>query len=419
MNRWKLCVLALILALLVIAANMFLVGESSIGSIDYFRYDLAGLYPAQADSGWIDRWLWTGESPYKYRVLGKLPLGPATAAIDLLVQNREQAFYIAFTVWSVLLLWGFLYLVARCTEQIMHNACPSLGHRAAAWTGALAMLLAASAPPVLFLFKYPVHSTPSDLLGYLLMTAALSSLLQRRLAWCCAISTLAVFCRETTLLVPFMLLFLGAVPWQRRLVLAGIPVATLVLYRLLWPGVYDPSTGAQVNFTMPLEMLGFLLLVFGPLWLLGVLGYFALVRRPAVANEPLLRSFPWAVLLVLAVVLFTARVREIRIIYVLFLYFVPFAVFFLYRFRDGWQAMLRNRFYLLYLLLAATLLVRVWVSLMPDNRLELDRLIASAGVIYNGYPATPEHNWLGILFASLLALLACAPFAGLLARKSA
>ncbi|MBV8062880.1 MAG: hypothetical protein JOY51_04745, partial [Nevskia sp.] len=87
---------ALVIAALVLATNFFLVRTSSIANVDELRYDLAGLDPQAAPANWTGDWLWHQPAPYKYRLLGKLPLWAAAAALEQLGVGRDLAFYYSF-----------------------------------------------------------------------------------------------------------------------------------------------------------------------------------------------------------------------------------------------------------------------------------------------------------------------------------
>lgn len=403
--------LALVLAALVLAANYWLVRTSSIASVDELRYELSGLDPQQATSTWRDDWLWRQPAPFKYRLLGKLPLWAASEALQRAGLDPDRAFHHAFVACLFLFLFLTLLQLGAFTRALAAEVCGPLPPARQLRVAGVAMVLFVLSPPVLFLCKYPVHGSPNDLLGYFLMLAALHLGWRGRVAAACAVSTLAVFCRETTLLVPFALLFFRHVPLPARLGAALLPVAAFLAYRALWPGSYDALAGARANFALPLETLGFTLLVFGPLWILGPLGWRELAhstagRAPALAA--LLRSFIPAAALVLGVTLLLGRMREIRIAAVLFVYVVPLSALWLYRCRVSLLRLLRSRYYLLWGLAAAAAVFRLRVWLLPRGAGDYATLASKLGVLFTGYTNTPQYNWMVIsmvyLWLSLLAL---------------
>lgn len=407
---------ACVLAALVLAANLWLVHTSSIANIDELRYELSGFTPADAPGGWIEAWLWHQPAPFKYRLLGKLPLWAATAAMQHLGMAPEPAFYRAFIACQFLFLLLTLLQLGALTRAVATDALGTLSGTGQMAVAGGAMLLCAASAPILFFDKYPVHGTPNDLLGYFLMAAALHLAWRLRLAAFCALAVLAVFCRETTLLIPFALLFFRHVPLPRRLAAALLPAAVFLAYRALWPGLYDAGSGAAANFIQPLETLAFGLLVFGPLWLLGLLGARDLARleaRQVPALAGLLRSFPAAVLLALALTLLAGRLREIRIAFMLCVYFVPFAAIWLYRYRRRLAALLRNRWYLLWGVASAAAVFRLRVWLLPASAADYAALASRLGLWFTGYTNTPQYNWVVVGMVYLWLLLLALPLAAL------
>lgn len=407
---------AFVLAALVLAANLWLVRTSSIANVDELRYELGGLTPANAPGDWIESWLWRQPAPFKYRVLGKLPLWAAMAAMQQAGVAPEPAFYRAFIACQFLFLFLTLLQLGALTRSVAADTLGPLSTRGQLAVAGGAMLLCAASPPILFFDKYPVHGTPNDLLGYFLMAAGLQLAWRLHLAAFCALAALAVLCRETTLLIPFALLFFRHIPLPRRLAAALLPAAVFLAYRTLWPGPYDPRSGAGANFTQPLETLAFALLVFGPLWVLGLLGARDLGRleaRQVPALAGLLRSFPAAVALALAVTLLAGRVREIRIAFMLCVYFVPFAAIWAYRYRQRLAALLCNRWYLLWGAASAAAVFRLRVWLLPADAADHAALASRLGLWFTGYTNTPQYNWVVIGMVYLWLFLLALPLAAL------
>jgi len=386
--------MALASAGLVMAFNYFVVRTSSILSVWDLRYDLVGLEP-QGPGGWTDDWLWHQGAPFKYRLLGKLPIWAVDQGLQQLGVKGDLAFYYGFVAALLACLFLALLTLGALTRALAEEAWGPQPRGAQLSVAAIAMALFALSPPILFFCKHPVHGSANDVLGYFLMAAVLLLALRQRLAAASAVAVLAVFCRETTLLAPFALLFFAHVPLRRRLAAALPPVAVFLAYRALWPGSYDAAGAASANFERPLETLGFAMLVFGPVWIFGVLGCRYLAGRGALAPglRGLLRSFPWAVALTLCVTLLFARLREIRIAYILCVYFVPFAALWLHRFGGRLAALARSRGALLW---AATVLVamfrlRVW--LLPVSKAQRYRLESELGAVFLGYAQWPQYNW--------------------------
>ncbi|MDR3414578.1 MAG: hypothetical protein P4L83_00195 [Nevskia sp.] len=225
---WTAALLALsaLLAALVVAANHYLVPVSALTNPEELRADLMGYRGFDVPATWVDEYLWRQEAPHKYRILGKLPLwavyalqrpGPTAA-------ERDVAFFRSFLACSFGTLLLALAMLAAFARRMVLDTFGALPPGRVATLQAAAMAMFALCAPVLLFAKFAIHGGPNDFLGYFLMLAGLHLAWRGRLKACCAVSALAVFCRETTLLVPFLLLFYPGVQWRRRALLALLPV---------------------------------------------------------------------------------------------------------------------------------------------------------------------------------------------------
>lgn len=182
---------------------------------------------------------------------------------------------------------------------------------------------------------------------------------------------------------------------------------------MLWSGSYDPTGGARMNLAIPVQSLAFLFLVFGPLWLPGLMGYWRLRREQVQppALRAMVRAFPWAVVLTLAVVVSFARVREIRILYVLSIWLVPFSLLWLYRRRAHLAALLKEKYFALWVLalLVAMLRLRVW--LFPPDQEAHRRLENVLGIMFTGFYHGPQAYWIPITLGYLFLFMMCVPLA--------
>jgi hypothetical protein len=336
--------------------------------------------------------------------------------------DSDHAFYASWVSLSLLFTVGTQVLLALLLQTLLGRLYPHLPDARQAMLVGLGVGQFVLSPPILFLVKYPVHGAPNDLLGYCLMLAALLCLARRRIAWFSGVSIAAAFCRETTLLIPFVFLFFDPLPLHRKLLPALLPVAALALLRILWPGPYDALSGWRVNASVPAETLGFLLLTFGPLWILGTLGYATLRNIPAAQDDPFLRmfidSFPWSMLLTLGVTTAFAYLREIRIVYIMFLYFVPFSVIALYQHRAGIGMLARHKYYIGFFLAALLASIRFYFWMHPLTRSEVFDRAAMFNLLYLGYRNTPQYNWINIFVVCLFLSVICLPVMAVAWRPS-
>ena len=412
---------ALAVASLLTLFQKDVVKTSCIDNIVELRYELGCRDTNQQTC--IQDWLWEQRTPYKYRILGRVPIWALYRAGISLGLDQDHAIYASFVAFLLLFMASTLFLLGLLTRTLLQRIAPELPRGTHSLLTGLAWALFVFSPPILFFVKYPVRGAPNDLLGYSLMIGALLLLAQRRIAWFCALSVLAVFCRETTLLMPFIFLFFDPLPWRRKLLPAALPVAVLVAYRVAWPGTYDPlPAGILLNLKFPAETLGFVLLTFGPLWLLAPLGYASLRRHEAAQRDPFLRTFtassPWAFLLTMCICTAFSSLWEIRTSYILLFYFVPLSAIGLYLERDRIAALLKNKYFLFYLAALSIEAVRFWMWMHPTTLPELIARAKMFDLLYVGYANSPQHNWINIFVVYLFLSAACVPVLSLLLRPS-
>jgi hypothetical protein len=406
-NRIPYLLLLPVLSAFVLVVNLKLVEGSSIASADALAWDLLG--QNQAPPEWPDQWMWHQEAPYKYRILGKLPVW---LTWRLFLSGRgPQGFLISFIAWAWIWLTAALFALRGYLADLRRNDSageprPGPALLAGKPGPLLGVLLFALSPPILFAFKFPVHSTPNDFLEYFLVLLAMLALLRGRPGRMSLLSCLAVFCRETSLLVPLTYLLVADGPWRRRLLWSLAPVLCWILLRLAWWEAYNPVAGGLYNLGVPLESLGFLFLVFGPLWLLLLPG-----RRLAAGLEPgwgwsaLGSSFPWIAIAALAITLGLARVREIRILFILFPFVVPFCLAWFSAAEGRIRQALRSVRYWAYVLACLLLLVFLRLFLVAPDKETALAVFERLRHFYGGYGG----GWLSIGYAYLLATLAAAP----------
>ncbi len=421
-SLWLLAAAAVAVASLLTLFQKEVVKTSCIDNIAELRYELGCRDTNQQTC--IDDWLWEQRTPYKYRILGRVPIWALSEAGISLGIDQDHAVYYSFVAFLLLFMASTLFLLGLLTRTLLQRIAPELPRDMQSLLTGLAWALFLLSPPILFFVKYPVRGAPNDLLGYSLMIGALLLLAQRRIAWFGALSVVAVFCRETTLLVPFIFLFFDPLPWRKKLLPATLPLAVLVAYRTAWPGLYDPiPAGILLNLKFPAETLGFVLLTFGPLWLLAPLGYASLRRQEAAQRDPFVRtltaSFPWAFLLTMGICTAFTSLWEIRTSYILLFYFVPFSAIGLYLERARIAALLKNKYFLLFIAALSIEAFRFWMWMHPTTLPELLDRAKMFDLLYVGYANSPQHNWINIFVVYLFLSAACLPALSLLARPPA
>jgi hypothetical protein len=421
-RRLLLAALSLAVSGLLLLFHALVVRPSCIANTAEMRYELSCRDFNQATC--LDDWMWEQRAPYKYRILGRIPVWMAYAGLQRLGIDQDHAALYAFSIFLLLFMASTLFLLGELMRALLRRLYPAQDERTRWLLLGLSWTLFLSSPPILFFVKYPVRGAPNDLLGFSLMLAALLLQERRRIAAFTAVCVAAVFCRETTLLMPFIFLVADPLPLRRRLLPALLPVATLAVYRLAWPGYYDPiPSGLPLNLKVPVETLGFFLLTFGPLWILCPLGYLTLRRLPAAQDDPfvrgLVRSFPYGTALVLGISILFSSLYEIRIPYILLFYFVPFSALFLYEKRAQLLGLLKNRYFLLFLAGVLIEAVRFWFWMHPLTADEFYNRALMFDLIYYGYRNQPQNNWINTFVIYLFLSLACLPFALLLRRTVA
>jgi hypothetical protein len=200
-------------------------------------------------------------------------------------------------------------------------------------------------PPVLLAYKYPVY-TREDVLAYWLVLLGLLAAFQARLFWVSLISAAAALTRETTLILPLAYFVGAAEVWRKKILVWSLPVLALVGIRWLWGLVFGNSfESSRLNFQTPLETLAFLSCVFGALWLPFGLGLRDRWRKGEFTNHAwrvLTVSGPLVLVLVLGATILLARAREMRIVFIVFPWAIPFALDWFRNQRDYLAALSRR-----------------------------------------------------------------------------
>ena len=207
-------------------------------------------------------------------------------------------------------------------------------------------------PPFLLAYTLPVH-TREDTLAYLLLCVGLLLLVRKQYAGFALISVAGAACRETLLILPFVLLFFTHdLSFLKRALLASLPVAVWVLIRVLVEAnheSYDPLDGLEWNLNNPAQVVGFAFITFGPLWIGWIKGR-SIPRPSALADgiELLARSAPWVLLLILLSTFLGGVYNEIRLLYLGFPWVIALSLFFFSTYAPQIKTIVRTTRYIKY-----------------------------------------------------------------------
>lgn len=384
-------VLCAVLAIIIVSIGRLEGAATGLNDTHYlsnhysFAYELAGSDWSKPEQ-WTTQWPFNLEVPHKYRLLGNLPVNLSTKITRSFFKSDISALYLNYTLWTFIFLSSYLFLASRFTvEFLLLTERPLIKKHEDAVFLVSAMFFAVL-PPIAFAFKFPVHSGPNDFLGYSLIAASLLALLWDKRKYFLLIVCLGVFCRETVLvvLIPFLL---SAHPLKIRLVFSLIPVVLLFFYRIAWPGTYNPLGGSGHNFDYPLESLAFFFLTFSFMWPVSILGY--LDMRKVKTMHPfidlMMKSYIPILLVVTLIVLTLARVREIRIEYILFFIIVPYAIFYFLERAEFYRGFILSFLSIIAGVIAAIVTLYTYNYLTPVTEEAHKLLDNSLGGFYSGF----------------------------------
>ncbi len=250
------------------------------------------------------------------------------ALFQLIVRGTWSTFFAPNDAWSfyvVFVTWSFLFFFGTLVAFFFYLRILEFDQR----TSFVGCLLFLAAPPVLLAYKYPVY-TREDPLAYFLVVLGLIAAFRSKWIWVSVISAAAALTRETTLILPLTYFLSEEEPWRKRILVWALPVLAFVGIRIVWGFVVGNSFQSSIlNFRTPGETLAFLFCVFGVLWLPYLFGLRDRWQQGVPANhawQVLTSSGPIVFALVLVATLTIARAREIRILFIVFPWAIPFAL---------------------------------------------------------------------------------------------
>jgi hypothetical protein len=393
----------LLLILLVFYVNINVIGGSSIQNTKTLAFELSGDNMNLPPEQWINLWMWGEKAPFKYRILGKLLIWGTWKLTN--TEDHAMAFYRTYVCWAFILMIAIICALYVYLRILFSNITKSPAY--GDWLPFLGCVLFLSAPPILLAFKFPVHTHPNDLLGYFLIILGMIAILQAKSIMMCLISCIAVFCRETTLVVPFIYFLTSSASSRKKYVLSFLPCLVWGVYRKLWWEPYNPFPAVTHNFEYPCETYAFLFLAFGFLWVPGLLGYVEMRPRENPNNvwSVIIRSFPITFFLLLGISVFLARIREIRILFNLFVFFIPFSLYWIILNEDNIKTIVKTRSYWIWIGVALMITFMGRWFMHPIFEGDYMFFVRKFAHLYGGYGG----GWVNILWLYIFALLAIIP----------
>ncbi len=266
-------------------------------------------------------------------------------------------------------------------------------------------------PPMLLAYTLPVH-TREDTLAYLLLCVGLLLLVRKQYTGFAFISVIGAACRETLLILPFVLLFFTHdLSFLKRALLASLPVIVWVLIRALIDSnheLYHPLDGLVWNLKNPAQVVGFAFITFGPLWIGWIKGRNVHGSLPlADGIELLVRSAPWALLLIMVSTFLGGVYNEIRLLYLGFPWVVTLSLRFVYTHRHQLKATVKTSRYLKYIGSVAIASALVYYVVATNF----------ASVVGPVYYDVPVQTWLAVFSIMFFISLAVLPLYWLVGKK--
>lgn len=372
--------------------------------------------------------LWLGGYLFSYQGIGSEIAAPADALYEWNLNQRAPFEYrllfpaIVNGVWRITaqtntsFYWSYVGVSFACgvgAALAFFQLLLSLGfsaRRSLAGVGVFLLL-----PPMLLAYTLPVH-TREDTLAYLLLCVGLLLLLRKRYLGFLLVSVAGASCRETLLILPFVLLFFTHdLSLVKRALLALLPVVVWVLIRVLVDTnheSYDPLDGLAWNLNNPEQVVGFAFVTFGPLWIGWIKGrptqlQTAVAEKSGHGMRLLARSAPWVLLLILLSTLLGGIYNEIRLLYLGFPWVIALSLLFFGTYAPQINAIVRNGRYLVYVGSVATVSALVYYGLTTNF----------ASVVGPIYYDVPVQIWLAVFAIMFFVTLAVLPWYWLVGKS--
>lgn len=385
---------AIILAILIFIANGFFSFDKNknidapyISNKSAFSFEITGNNWRSPEQS-IENWFFNQKPPFKYRVLGKIPILFTYESLKYFGLDILESFYYSYLLWTFIFIVLFLFLAGEyLSEYLILSKLITKANFNLVYFSSLLML--ATLPPVLFPFKFPVHGSPNEFLGYALITLSLLSLLKKKYVRFFIYSLIGIFCRETNLIVLLPFMFMSNWGLTNKVITSFVVILILFIFRTIWGGGgYNPIIDAAHNYKYPLESVLFIFLVFSYYWVLGILRYIEQTKNIMVYDEfifALQKTFLISTVFVLAVVFLFARAREMRIEFILFFYYLPYGIVYILENIKSWVAIFKSIYSILILIIPCVLVYEIALFLTPVDINQHKYLLSVLANFYNGF----------------------------------
>ena len=335
-------------------------------------------------------WQIGNQAPFKYRVLfewivkGTWKLIPA--------ENKTASFFYVYNFYIFLFLFLSGFTLFYLLQVIGFNQ----------WLCYLGVIFYYFSPPVLMAFNLPVH-TREDHLAFTILNLGLIFLIKQKISYFIIISSVAVTVRETLLILPFVFIFYSSYKsFIRRALLSFLPVATFILIR--WIMGYESTDlfpGLRWNLTNLDQVVGFLYLSFGILWL-PFFYYTFTGRNKFNANQKVLffkRSSIVAFILIFTSSFLYGMINEIRLIFLLFPWVIILSLTFIANNKESIKSYLISKKFRNYFI-SLLIFISLFFYFFLNN---YERFIKPSK--YN----VPIETWIVVTFISLFIFFSLVP----------
>ncbi len=345
------------------------------------------------------QWQISDQAPYKYRVLFPWVINSSWRLLFSDADNNS--FYLTYKTWSLLFfiasVLSFYFLLRRLHFSLYFSLA-----------GALIFL---SSPPMLMAYSLPVH-TREDTLAYTLLSLGMLYTIQKKSTLVLLLSILGVLCRETLLILPFMILFFSALPFFSRLIIA-LTSASVIFGIRIYMG-FESYPVLEKSFLYNLENIGqsiaFIFITFGWLW---IIFFDALISKHLIKintynalRQMILRSAPWAFLLIFGSTFLGGRFNEIRLLFLFFPWIISIALWWLSEKKEILKKLIGSKQFVVYCFVCVCISLVFCLFSLKTWPLLFDNLQ------YN----IPVEVWIVLFFINILFVLLLLPVFGLLAK---
>jgi hypothetical protein len=339
-----------IFVLIVVSCITFFVSNNLLDGTLKNTGNLSGEIKSPPDS--LYRWNIRNEAPFKYRILHRIIVSGSYQALsqqrdnNLLFFKVYQTYAWLFHTGAILLFYYFLLL---------------LGLKNYSLAGAI---LFALLPPMLLAYNVPVH-TREDTLAYCILLAGLIAILKNQLGWVLILSVIGVLCRETLLFIPLIYLLYDR--QQKLLMRVFVIVVSLASFGFLrWYfglNPYDFAEGFNWNVRHPDQVIGFLYISFGFLWVPFIISLLRNTEKPA--SIQFIHRSGWGALAIILVTTFLGGIfNEIRLLYLLAPWIITLSLNYCNEIKDDFNAIFSSKKYLVFVGVSGVITVGICLLIL-------------------------------------------------------